>query len=163
MFAGSESDDSTEQPGTPPPPNSNPEDPAEPEALDLYAIRAQLAPAIRKHLWLGDEVPHLVALSRPGWNMGRELNIATGFIERGEATVEELIGAMQYARHVLHHAEVKPISMLAFNGKGRRDRLNEAIALWRREQMKKRFHEHTRKEALNTVMAGLGGGGRATA
>lgn len=153
----------TEQPAAPPPPNSNDGDPGEAEELDLPAIRAQLAPAIREHLWLGNEVPHLVALSKPGWNMGRELNIATGFIERGEATVEEVIGAMKFARRVLFHSEVKPISMLAFNGKGRRDRLHEAIALWRRDQMKRRFDEYRTKAAIDEVVAMATGGVRESA
>lgn len=144
-----------EEPTPPTPPNSKPENPADTEELDLPAIRAQLAPAIRKHLWLGSDPPPLLVKSDPTWNMARELNTATGFIERGEATAEELIGAMEYVRPALQYAEVRPLSMLVFNTKGRRDRLAESVAYWRREQMRKRFAEHAKEKALEAVMGPL--------
>lgn len=140
----------------PPPPGCKQ---AERDAEDFKEARGVLAPLIRKHLWLGKDAPRIADVSMRGWSMGRELNIATGFLKRGEATVEELSGAIEYARLALGFSAFQPLTMLIFNRKGRRDALNESIALWRREESKRKLGRPKRVgEAVDDLLATIGGG-----
>lgn len=154
----------------PPPPNSNDDTPGEsppdaddvPPGFDEAEARAVLAPLIRDHLWLDTRPPRQVLASNPKWNMGRDLSIALGFLRRGEVTLEEMAGAIQHARRALHFGAKDPLSMLIFNTKDRRDRLNDSIALWRREETRKRVGAPTPiGDHVDAALAIARGGGRA--
>lgn len=154
----------------PPPPNSDDGTPGEsppdaddvPPGSDEAEARAVLAPLIRDHLWLDTRPPRQVLASNPKWNMGRDLSIALGFLRRGEVMLEEMAGAIQHARRALHFGAKDPLSMLIFNTKDRRDRLNDSIALWRREETRKRVGAPTPiGDHVDAALAIARGGGRA--
>lgn len=110
--------------GAPPPTSKQP--------IDRKAVAATLAPIIREHLWLGSEPPRVSGSET--WNMGRDLSIAFGFLEREECTLDELAGAITVARRTLGLSRDQPITMRIFQVAGRRDRLNECVAAWRKTE-----------------------------
>src|SRR5690606_39274152 len=100
------------------------------QPIDRKAVAATLAPIIRDHLWLGDEPPRVSGSET--WDMGRDLSIAFGFLERKECTLDELVGAITVARRTLKLDPSKPLTMRLFHVRDRRDRLHECIAAWRK-------------------------------
>lgn len=102
------------------------------QPIDRKAIAATLAPIIREHLWLGDDPPRVSGSET--WDMGRDLSIAFGFLQRKECTLDELAGAITVARRTLGLGRDRPLTMRIFQVAGRRDRLNECIAAWRKAE-----------------------------
>jgi len=102
------------------------------QPIDRKAVAATLAPIIREHLWLGDEPPRVSGSET--WDMGRDLSIAFGFLDRGEVTLDELAGAITVARRTLGLSRDRPLTMRIFQVAGRRDRLNQCIAAWRKAE-----------------------------
>lgn len=102
------------------------------QPIDRKVAAATLAPIIREHLWLGDEPPRISGSET--WDMGRDLSIAFGFLERKECTLDELVGAITVARRTLGLSRDRPLTMRLFHVRDRRDRLNECIAAWRKAE-----------------------------
>lgn len=107
-------------------------DPTSKQPIDRKAVAATLAPIIREHLWLGDEPPRVSGSET--WDMGRDLSIAFGFLDRGEVRLDELAGAITVARRTLGLSRDRPLTMRIFQVAGRRDRLHECIAAWRKTE-----------------------------
>src|SRR5690606_1655393 len=102
------------------------------QPIDRKAVAATLAPLIREHLWLGDEPPRVSGSE--SWDMGLDLSIAFGFLQRKECTLDELAGAITVARRTLGLSRGRPLTMRIFQVAGRRDRLNQCIAAWRKAE-----------------------------
>lgn len=106
--------------------------PTSQQHIDRKAVAATLAPIIREHLWLGSEPPRVSGSET--WDMGRDLSVAFGFLERKECTLDELAGAITVARRTLGLSRDRPLTMRIFQVAGRRDRLNECVAAWRKAE-----------------------------
>jgi len=102
------------------------------QTIDRKAVAATLAPIIREHLWLGDDPPRVSGSET--WDMGRDLSIAFGFLQRKECTLDELAGAITVARRTLGLDRDRPLTMRIFQVAGRRDRLHECISAWRKAE-----------------------------
>ncbi len=89
-------------------------------------LRGDAAALIRTHLWLS-KTPPPSPDSRP-WNMGRELNIWTRLVHLG-ADPEELNGAIQFARSVIHQPD-EPFRLTIYYWKGATPAYEQARAAW---------------------------------
>src|SRR5690606_4714361 len=107
-------------------------DPRASRPIVRKAGAAAFAPVIREHLWLGDEPPRVSGSE--SCDMGRDLSIAYGFLQRKECALDELAGAITVARRTLGLDRDRPLTMRIFQVAGRRDRLHECISAWRKAE-----------------------------
>lgn len=109
-----------------------------------HEARKVLAPAIRRHLWRGDRAPQGDG-ARTRWGMANELSICRRLLASG-LSLPELLGAIEATRAAFPELE-GPIRMAWYYEHGRRDRLEVALAHWRRTE------EH-RTSAAGAVQVG---------
>jgi len=106
------------------------------EKMTTAQLNALVAPAVRKHFWLTEksDPPPTLLRDDADWTLGRELNIARGFVDRGECKPDELVGAITIARRVLGLPPDRPLSLKLFNVRDRHDRMQVCVAAWRKEE-----------------------------
>lgn len=145
----------TPRPAEPLPP-VEPGEPDDPDP-DHREFNARIAPLIREHLWLGKYPPRLITRQDPGWNMGRELNVARRLVKRSGVTVEALEGAIRHARAALGFDDTVPLTTKIFHARGRHDRFELAVAAWRRSQIRTASGPEKAGDILAPLVAAAGG------
>jgi hypothetical protein len=101
-------------------------------------LRATIPPAVRDILWRAKTVPDRITRTTPGWDMGREIDIAKKIVSTRRATLEELIGAISVARGTLGNMG-DPLTLRIFNQSGRNDPLAVCIAAWRQQEGRRKL------------------------
>lgn len=94
--------------------------------LDRRAFRAVAIPLIRANVWQGKRPPDSVLESEPGWNEGREANVAMAWITEGTADADTVIAFLESLR-TLPGIRDGPLSLLWLHAREHRSRLYELL------------------------------------
>jgi uncharacterized protein YdaU (DUF1376 family) len=88
---------------------------------------------VKKHFWLRNEPPALMAPKYPGWHMGREITIGRQWA-KDYGGWDVLLALIPLFRKVLDIEADQPLSCVFFNGKQDRHKLSQVIGHYQRQQ-----------------------------
>lgn len=110
-----------------------------PDEDDLPTVQElvkDVAPLVRRHLWLGNRPPPQVLELEPKWTEGREADIVRCWLRDGEVEdLETALAVVRLARHALD-MEDRPFSLLFLHDAEGRGRFQEALGYARKELAK---------------------------